>query len=223
MKNVLLATAMSLALMSTAQANPIGWVYRPYLACDRQGGKCSVADPTGTPLNIRSLPTSKNGVTVAKIANGVPVIVLDQTGDWVFIGEFDYPPYNCKLVAARGDGLLRCGEDMGEAAPPTKKAAAKTGDSIGWVKSSDIECQENNECMLNDNYTDVHKKGLNCATFGIPVYNRPNGNPIGEVGTGTLPIVRGEQNQGYTFVYFPKDMENVHLLPYSPNDLKQCG
>jgi hypothetical protein len=207
-----LASVMVVGVVGSAHANPIGWVYRPYLQCDRQGGKCAVADPTGTPLNIRSLPSSKEGQTVATIANGVTVIVLDQNGNWVFIGEFDY---NCKLTS-QYDGPMHCGE----VAQPTK-AAMKTGDSIGWVKSSDIECEENDECTLKDNYTDAHKKGVLCATFGIPVYNRPNGNPIGELGADTS-IIRGEQYQGYTFVYW-KDIGNWHLMPYDPKDLKQCG
>jgi Bacterial SH3 domain len=50
---------------------------------------CLIADPTGTPLNIR---TSPNGKIVRTIANGERVQVLDQTRDprgkqWVYIAD----------------------------------------------------------------------------------------------------------------------------------------
>jgi hypothetical protein len=92
-------TAFSL---SSSLANLLGWVYRPYLACDKfvergeRYGKCEIADPTGTPLNIRTLPSARAGRTVATIANDTTVIVLDRSGDWLFIGEFEY---SCKLTS----------------------------------------------------------------------------------------------------------------------------
>jgi len=98
----LLALAMTVFSLGTSLANPLGWVYRPFLACDKfveHGelyGKCEVADPTGTPLNIRTLPSAKSGRTVASIANDTTVVVLDRSGDWLFIGEFDY---DCKLTS----------------------------------------------------------------------------------------------------------------------------
>jgi hypothetical protein len=98
-----LTLAITAFSLSSSFANPLGWVYRPYLACDKfveRGeiyGKCDIADPTGTPLNIRTLPSARAGRTVATIANDTTVIVLDRSGDdRLFIGEFEY---NCKLTS----------------------------------------------------------------------------------------------------------------------------
>jgi hypothetical protein len=54
-------------------------------------------------------------------------------------------------------------------------ASAQTHD--GWVKSSDLECDVH-DCYIVDNYTDAHKRGDVCATFAIPVYDRPNGKIV---------------------------------------------
>jgi hypothetical protein len=47
---------------------------------------CRVADPTGTPLNVRTLP---NGKIIGNFANGTDVSILDSTifknKQWVFI------------------------------------------------------------------------------------------------------------------------------------------
>jgi hypothetical protein len=50
---------------------------------------CRVADPTPTPLNVRSSP---NGRIVGTVENGMPVSVLDSTTDrrghgWVYVGN----------------------------------------------------------------------------------------------------------------------------------------
>jgi uncharacterized protein YecT (DUF1311 family) len=55
---------------------------------------CHVADPTGTPLNIR---TSPYGAIVGNFRNGDPVTVLDQQNDrqgktWVHVGTPSYQP-----------------------------------------------------------------------------------------------------------------------------------
>jgi hypothetical protein len=100
------------------------------------------------------------------------------------------------------------------------------GDSIGWVKSSDIECEEDNTCGLKDNYTDAGKNGGICAVFGIPVYNRPNGTPIAELVSemAVEGVVRGEQHHGYTFVTTLPDYHAADVtLPYDPKNLNQCG
>ena len=51
-------------------------------------GRCLVADPTGTPLNVRTIP---NGKVVGTLSNGVPVVVLDHVSQngktWVYIGR----------------------------------------------------------------------------------------------------------------------------------------
>jgi hypothetical protein len=49
---------------------------------------CTVADPTGTPLNIRSMP---NGTIIGAFKNGAPVIVLDIKNQWAFLYEANQP------------------------------------------------------------------------------------------------------------------------------------
>ena len=56
---------------------------------------CRVTDPTGTPLNVRTLP---NGKIIGTLPNRMPVVVVDQTVDqdhrsWVFLkrGTDDEP------------------------------------------------------------------------------------------------------------------------------------
>ncbi|MBR1226373.1 MULTISPECIES: SH3 domain-containing protein [unclassified Bradyrhizobium] len=55
---------------------------------DRDSNTCVVADPTGTPLNIR---TSPNGKIVGKIANGERIRISDQTTEngkqWAYISN----------------------------------------------------------------------------------------------------------------------------------------
>ena len=65
---------------------PLGWVYFPYLKCSEYVN-CVVADPTGTPLNIHSLPNG--GKVMGTIKNEVPVIIGDEVGKWAFIGISD--------------------------------------------------------------------------------------------------------------------------------------
>jgi hypothetical protein len=62
---------------------PLGWVYYPYLKCPIRslGRDCEVADPTASPLNIRSMPGSRTAV-VGTIDNGLDVRILDDAGDW---------------------------------------------------------------------------------------------------------------------------------------------
>jgi uncharacterized protein YgiM (DUF1202 family) len=79
-----------------------GWVFGTYLKCsgtDELGKICTVADPTGTPLNIREEPNGKilgtwnNGVRVRpyeeKLHNGktwyaVERLAQDNAAGWVF-------------------------------------------------------------------------------------------------------------------------------------------
>jgi hypothetical protein len=95
------------------------------------------------------------------------------------------------------------------------------GQPIGWAKEADVYC-DNTGCGVEDNYTDEHKKGGQCATFAIPVYDRPNGKPTGELVTD-IPIVLGERRQGYIFLFFSPDVEGVSLMPFDPEDLRKCG
>ena len=57
-------------------------------APDQDRNSCVVADPTGTPLNIR---TSPNGKIVGKIANGERIRISDQTTEdgkqWAYISN----------------------------------------------------------------------------------------------------------------------------------------
>jgi hypothetical protein len=79
---------------SAEDQTPIGWVFRDYIDCRPKPEKvevqsCLVADPTPTPLNVR---TSPNGRIVSTLENGVLVSVLDRATDsrgqtWVFVGS----------------------------------------------------------------------------------------------------------------------------------------
>ena len=102
MKRLTTILAVLTALIPPAQAQssahpeemppdvlPLGWVYDRYLHCRLPANSlCVVADPTDTPLNIRSLP--KGSHIVGKISNGVNVVVIDTASgsyvDWVYIG-----------------------------------------------------------------------------------------------------------------------------------------
>jgi hypothetical protein len=90
-------SALSLQVQSSAHSEemmppdalPLGWVYGRYLHCRLPANTlCVVADPTGTPLNIRSLPNGPH--IVGKIRNGVNVVVIDTASgsyvDWAYIG-----------------------------------------------------------------------------------------------------------------------------------------
>jgi uncharacterized protein YgiM (DUF1202 family) len=90
-----------------------GWLFAQYLKCtgeDEYGKICTVADPTGTPLNIREEPNGsiygiyENGVRVRpydeKTVNGkiwvaVERLAQDNAAGWVF------------------DAYLKCEEDEG--------------------------------------------------------------------------------------------------------------
>jgi hypothetical protein len=55
-----------------------------------QGAVCRVADPTGTPLNVRTAP--ETGLVVSNLSNGTRVRVLQEVTDergrrWAFVGE----------------------------------------------------------------------------------------------------------------------------------------
>ena len=196
--------------------------------CERYTkNSCEIMDPTGTPLNVRASP---NGHIVGTLRNGVQIIVLDRASDqkgqaWVYVGRSnDQSPigwvYRQFIACATND--LSGPETT--VSPPYAADKVHPGDSIGWVKSSDIECKDDDTCELIDNYTDAGKSGALCAVFGIPVYNRPNGTPIAELGNVINTVVRGEQHNGYTFVSALPDDHNAHpIMPYNPKDLHQCG
>jgi hypothetical protein len=162
-------------------------------------GLCEIMDPTGTPLNVRATP---NGHIVGTLQNVVQVSVLGRAVDrkkqtWVYVGHSeDQSPIGWiyrEFIACKSDGTASQGL-VGSAHAVEK---VHPGDSIGWVKSSDIDCHEDDTCDLKNNYTQA-----GCAVFGIPVYNRPDGTPIAELVSekAVEGVVRGEQHQGFTFV-----------------------
>ena len=173
--------------------------------------ECTVDDPTGTPLNVRSRP---NGPIVGALHNGAAVFVSDLI--------LDGSGRRWAKIVPEEEG--KSGWVFREYLMCTSVHAAEKGIGIGWVKSSDIECEKDNTCTPKDNYTTVHKNGGLCATYGIPVYNRPNGTPIGEL-AGEMIVVRGEQSHGYTFISSqPEDRgHSMPLMPYDPKNLKECG
>ncbi|MGD9581524.1 MAG: SH3 domain-containing protein [Vampirovibrionia bacterium] len=78
----------------SGKAGEIGWVYRDYLNCSDEtsdiGEKaCTVADPTGSPLNVRSEP---NGKVLSTLKNGENVFVEDtkhiNNKPWYKIGKY---------------------------------------------------------------------------------------------------------------------------------------
>ncbi len=66
-----------------ASGRPIGWVFRRYLACPipvapPPAGSCLVADPSGTPLNLREAP---NGRITGTLPNGRRVSIVSDGAD----------------------------------------------------------------------------------------------------------------------------------------------
>ena len=103
LKFVLLATFVSAGFAATAfaQSGNVGGTIGndekslsgtrqelPPGGSDQDRNTCVVADPTGTPLNIR---TSPNGKIVGKIANGERIRISDQTTEngkeWAYISN----------------------------------------------------------------------------------------------------------------------------------------
>ena len=89
------------AYVSRSDSNaPLGWVFRNYLNCDhREHGvaasaedqnACLVADPTGTPLNVRTEP---NGRIVDTLRNGVLLTIIGTRSsygkEWANVGRAD--------------------------------------------------------------------------------------------------------------------------------------
>jgi hypothetical protein len=59
----------------------LGAIFFPALA---QASVCRVADPTGTPLNVRTVPGGTK--IVDTLQNGTPVTILDTKNKWAYIG-----------------------------------------------------------------------------------------------------------------------------------------
>lgn len=66
-----------------ASGRPLGWVFRRYLACAAAEaaptvGRCRVADPSGTPLNVRDTP---DGRITGTLPNGRRVDIVSDGAD----------------------------------------------------------------------------------------------------------------------------------------------
>src|SRR3974377_910390 len=62
------------------------WLITNALILPAQAGatECRVADPTGTPLNVRTIPGGRK--IVEKLKNGTKVTILDSKNDWAYVG-----------------------------------------------------------------------------------------------------------------------------------------
>ena len=188
---------------------------------------CTVADPTGTPLNVRATPAGR--LLPEVFYNGANVTMYETSRDgrgnaaWALVGKPGGNPYGWVFR-----DYINCEPNV---SPPPNTSAPTTAQSpsvqpgvgIGWVKSSDIECDLNNTCSLKNNYA---VKG--CVNYGIPVYSRPDGKPIGELASevvaGYEGVVQGENNHGYTYVSYRADSKDLpSLLPFDVKDLHSCG
>jgi hypothetical protein len=95
-----------------AGGQPIGWVFRRYLACSPTpvappAGGCRVADPSGTPLNLRDAP---DGRITGTLPNGRNVRIVSDGAD-----------------------------DPDQ--PWTRIADAASGQPLGWVFRRYLDCR----------------------------------------------------------------------------------
>jgi Bacterial SH3 domain len=101
----------------------------------RANAECIVADPTPTPLNIRTAP---NGRIVQTIHNGIQVNVLDHTSDsrgraWVFVGVGDTPlgwVYRDYVVCKPAKAPAHANPPAPAPAPAPAQAAAPASDGL---------------------------------------------------------------------------------------------
>ena len=100
---------------------------------------------------------------------------------------------------------------------------------IGWMKSSDVGCtvfEGKEHCNALDHYTDAYQRGDLCATYGVPFFDRPNGNPAGLL-WGEAQIELGEKSEDgkFTHVYVPpgQHKKDMGIMPYSLKALRECG
>jgi uncharacterized protein YgiM (DUF1202 family) len=66
---------------------------------------CKVADPTGTPLNVRTKPNA-NSVIVEVANNGDEADVIDRDGNWVFVRVYDTHKDAAPIMLKVGFGCL---------------------------------------------------------------------------------------------------------------------
>ena len=76
---------------------PIGWVFRSFLVCretpssEIQSSDCRVADPSSTPLNVRTTPYGK---VISTLPDGKAVTIIDSDKDkkgnpWAYVSDDD--------------------------------------------------------------------------------------------------------------------------------------
>lgn len=74
---------VSSIVLGTVGLCAIGWTEAP-----AQTRRCRVADPTGTPLNVRTVP---NGAIIGTLSNGTTVTILDNSASqgkaWAFVAR----------------------------------------------------------------------------------------------------------------------------------------
>jgi hypothetical protein len=109
----------------------------------------------------------------------------------------------------------------------TTAAIPATAKSTGWVKTPDVECKYNYEnvytCFLIDNYTDTHLRGHQCAMYSVPVYDGPNGKPIGLL-LGEDTVQTGEKSKdGKWTRIWSQHKNDLKLMPYNLKTLRTCG
>ncbi|MEM7302659.1 MAG: SH3 domain-containing protein [Pseudomonadota bacterium] len=125
----------------------------PALAC---GGNpvCTVVDPTGTPLNIRSAPKGK---IIGSAVNGTRLEFIDHqtvgNQTWARVGRFDansavlseesgyvfgrYLTCNRDLLTARADNPVRC-RVTDPTGTPLNIRATPGGDLVGSIRNGQV-------------------------------------------------------------------------------------
>ena len=62
---------------------PLGWVFGRYTTCIDPPMCASIVVAVGADgLNVRAVP---NGPVIAALVNGVPIVPLDRSGDWLLV------------------------------------------------------------------------------------------------------------------------------------------
>jgi hypothetical protein len=120
---------------------PIGWVFRDYVRCQSEptvarAATCRVADPTSTPLNVRTTPS---GRVVGDLENGSIVRILDERSEsggqtWVYVGRAD----NGMPIGWVFRNYLDCG--LGFANVPSSNVPQQSGSINSGAISILVEC-----------------------------------------------------------------------------------
>ena len=138
---------------------------------------CTVTDPTGTPLNVRATPAGR--LLPEVFYNGAQVIVFQTSRDtrgkaWALVGKPGGSPYGWVFRDYINYEAANVSSPPNTSAPTTAQSpSVQPGVGIGWVKSSDIECDLNNICSLKNNYA---VKG--CVNYESQFTVAPMGNRL---------------------------------------------